>query len=173
MGPHLPEMDDRAGEGPGDAVDRLDPRDYQLAELVEVAGLGAHDHVVGPVTAWACCTPVMSTICAVTLAALPTSVWIRMYAVTTGTDLLASCRPRRPGETGANGMVACGRSGQAITRHGWSRPVVRTRRDRRQTPGFEPHQPVPSRPAVYAGVCLTCMFTTDVCYDVRLYAQRI
>jgi hypothetical protein len=43
----LPEMDDRAGEGPGDAVDRLYPRDHQLAELVEVAGLGADDHVVG------------------------------------------------------------------------------------------------------------------------------
>src|SRR6266536_2332750 len=33
---------------------------------------------------------------------------MRMYAVTTGTDLLASCRPRRPVETGAEGMVACG-----------------------------------------------------------------
>src|SRR6266511_2697663 len=30
-----------------------------------------------------------------TWAALPTSVWTRIYAVTTGTDLLVSCRPRR------------------------------------------------------------------------------
>ena len=37
----------RAGEGPGDAVDHLHARDHQLAQLVEVAGLGADDHVVG------------------------------------------------------------------------------------------------------------------------------
>src|SRR5215211_6071097 len=36
-----------AGEGPGDAVDRLDARHYQLAELVDVVGLGPDDHVVG------------------------------------------------------------------------------------------------------------------------------
>src|SRR5918994_7576406 len=43
----------------------------------------------------------MSIMSLATLAALPTSVWMRIYAVTTGTDLLASCRPRRPPETGA------------------------------------------------------------------------
>src|SRR6266487_4460375 len=42
------EVDDRAGEGAGDAVDGLDPGDHQLAEVVDVAGLGPHDHVVGP-----------------------------------------------------------------------------------------------------------------------------
>src|SRR5512133_3342206 len=45
----------------------------------------------------------MPTTSLATLAALPTSVWMRIYAVTTGTDLLASCRPRRPAETGAEG----------------------------------------------------------------------
>src|SRR5512132_4471759 len=35
----------------------------------------------------------MSTISVVTLAALPTSVWMRMYAVTTGTDRVAAHRP--------------------------------------------------------------------------------
>jgi hypothetical protein len=33
-----------------------------------------------------------------TWAALPTSVWMRMYAVTTSNDLLESCRSRQPGE---------------------------------------------------------------------------
>jgi hypothetical protein len=40
-------------------------------------------------------------------------------------------------------------------------------------PGFEPHQPVPSRPGVYVVVCLTCMFTTDVCCNVRVDAHRL
>jgi hypothetical protein len=40
-------------------------------------------------------------------------------------------------------------------------------------PGFEPHQPVPSRPGVYAAVCLTCMFTVVVCCNVRVYAHRL
>src|SRR4029450_3319657 len=43
----LPEVDDRTGEGAGDAVDRLHPRDHQFAELVQVACLGADDHVIG------------------------------------------------------------------------------------------------------------------------------
>src|SRR6266516_4892958 len=42
------EVDHRAGEGAGDAVDRLHPGNHQLAEVVDVAGLGPHDHVVGP-----------------------------------------------------------------------------------------------------------------------------
>ena len=40
------DVDDRAGQGAGDAVEVLHLRDHQLAELVDVAGLGAHDHVV-------------------------------------------------------------------------------------------------------------------------------
>src|SRR6266516_2933166 len=47
----------------------------------------------------------MATMSLATWAALPTSVWMRMYAVTTGTDLLASCCPRRPAEPGAERMV--------------------------------------------------------------------
>jgi hypothetical protein len=41
------EVDHRAGEGAGDAVHRLDPGDHELAQVVDVAGLGADDHVVG------------------------------------------------------------------------------------------------------------------------------
>src|SRR4029453_11627793 len=67
-------------------------------------------------TAWACGTPVMSTMSLAACAALPTSGWMRMYAVTTDPDLLASCRPRRPAEPGAEGMVACG--GQVRRSHG-------------------------------------------------------
>jgi hypothetical protein len=112
--PHaLRQVHNGTGEGPGDAVHRLHARHHQLAQLVDVAGLGADDHVIGLVTAWACSTPVMSTMSLATWAALPTSVWMRMYAVTTGPDLLASCRPRRPGESGAEAMVACdGRVGR-------------------------------------------------------------
>jgi hypothetical protein len=40
-------------------------------------------------------------------------------------------------------------------------------------PGFEPHQPIPSRPGVYVAVYLTCMVTADVCWDVRGYAHRV
>jgi hypothetical protein len=36
----------RAGERPGDAADRLDAGDDQLAQLVDVVGLGKGDHVV-------------------------------------------------------------------------------------------------------------------------------
>ena len=42
------EVDDGAGEGAGDAVDLLDRRHDELAEVVERARLGLHDHVVGP-----------------------------------------------------------------------------------------------------------------------------
>src|SRR5918994_6359758 len=65
----------------------------------------------------------MSIMSLATLAALPTSVWMRIYAVTTGTDLLASCRPRRPPETGPKdgGMrrprsLAPGSSPEVVTR---------------------------------------------------------
>ena len=44
---HGSEMHHRAGEGSGDAVDVLDAGDHELAEQVDVVGLGAHDHVVG------------------------------------------------------------------------------------------------------------------------------
>src|SRR3954451_19043324 len=40
------DVDDRARERAGDAVEVLHLGDHQLAELVDVAGLGAHDHVV-------------------------------------------------------------------------------------------------------------------------------
>ncbi len=40
-------MDDRAGERTGDAVEVLHLRDDELAELVDVLGLGSDDHVVG------------------------------------------------------------------------------------------------------------------------------
>ena len=42
------------GERAGHAVHCLHTCDHQLAELVDVAGLGPDDHVIGPVTAWAC-----------------------------------------------------------------------------------------------------------------------
>jgi hypothetical protein len=51
--------------------------------------------------------------------------------------------------------------------------LVRVARADRGVPGFEPDQPVPVRPEVCVVVCLTCIFTTDVCYDVRLYADRL
>ncbi len=42
------ELDHRAGQGAGDALDRLDPGHHQLAERVDVVGLGVDDGVVGP-----------------------------------------------------------------------------------------------------------------------------
>ena len=75
-------MDDGAGQRAGDAVEVLHLGDDQLAELVDVAGLGADDHVVGA-------GDVLGESDALDLgsrrrlAALPTSVWIRMYAWTT------------------------------------------------------------------------------------------
>jgi len=42
------EVDHRAGERPGDAVDRLHLGDHELAEVVDVARLHAGDHVVRP-----------------------------------------------------------------------------------------------------------------------------
>jgi hypothetical protein len=40
-------VDHRAGQGAGDAVDRLDPGHHQLAQVVDVPSLCADDHVVG------------------------------------------------------------------------------------------------------------------------------
>jgi hypothetical protein len=101
-------VDDWTGEGPGDASHRLHPRHHQLAELVDVAGLGPDDHVVGTGHSLGLLDTGDVDDVLGDLAALPTSVWMRMYAVTTDPDLLASCRPRRPAEPGAEGMVACG-----------------------------------------------------------------
>jgi hypothetical protein len=78
------------GQGPNDAVDRLDPGHHQLAELVQVARLGADDHVVGAGDSLGLLHAGDVDDVLATWAALPTSVWMRMYAVTTGTDLLAS-----------------------------------------------------------------------------------
>src|SRR5690606_1724437 len=44
---HL-DVNNRAGEGPGDAFDCLDLRDNESAELIDVAGLRPDDHVVRP-----------------------------------------------------------------------------------------------------------------------------
>ncbi len=44
--PDLLEVDDRAGEGAGDALDGLDARDHELAEVVHGLGFRAHDDVV-------------------------------------------------------------------------------------------------------------------------------
>jgi hypothetical protein len=43
----LLQVHDWTGESPGDASHRLDPRHHQLAELIDVAGFGADDHVIG------------------------------------------------------------------------------------------------------------------------------
>ena len=40
-------MDDRAGEGSGDPVDRLDRGNDELAEVVDALRAGPDDHVVG------------------------------------------------------------------------------------------------------------------------------
>ena len=72
------DVDDGAGQRAGDAVDGLDPGDDQLAELVDVAGLGADDHVVraGDVLGQGDALDLGDA--AATSAALPTSVWMRM-----------------------------------------------------------------------------------------------
>ena len=41
------EVDDRTGQGAGDALHLLDLGDHHAAELVDGVGLGPHDHVVG------------------------------------------------------------------------------------------------------------------------------
>src|SRR5215211_9277414 len=82
----------------------------------------------------------MSTMSLATWAALPTSVWTRMYAVTTSNDLLAM-PPTAPVTTAADEMVACREwAGQPLdldapgygaisarpTRPRWSRPRLGT-----------------------------------------------
>jgi hypothetical protein len=59
----------RTSERPGDAIHGLDPRDYQLAKLIDIARLGADDHVVGLVTSSASWTPSIPTISSATRAA--------------------------------------------------------------------------------------------------------
>jgi hypothetical protein len=98
----------------------LHTRDYQLAELVDVACLGAGDYVVGAGDGLGLLDALMSRRSLATWAALPTSVWMRMYAVTTDPDLLAACRPRRPAETGAEAIVACRSRSGDHTAPGWS-----------------------------------------------------
>ena len=67
----------RARKRPGDAVDALDAGDDELAELVDVSGLGPHDDVVGAGDVLGGVTPQVGDRAA-TSAALPTSVWMRM-----------------------------------------------------------------------------------------------
>src|SRR4051794_5815984 len=47
-GERASEVDDGARQGAGDALDALNPRHDELAELVDVLRLGAHDDVVPP-----------------------------------------------------------------------------------------------------------------------------
>ena len=113
--PAASDVDDGAGQGAGDAVEGLHLGDDQLAELVDVAGLGAHDHVVGAgdVLGEGDALDLRRSRCA-TSAALPTSVWIRMYAWTTmvcssrwsARSVTARNLPRRP--HGPTGRPACG-----------------------------------------------------------------
>src|SRR6185312_16102308 len=42
------QVHDRAGQRAGDPANPLYPRDHELTQLVDVVGLGAHDHVVRP-----------------------------------------------------------------------------------------------------------------------------
>jgi|Tabmets5t2r1_1033131.scaffolds.fasta_scaffold32182_2 hypothetical protein len=88
----LRQVHDWTGEGPGDAVHCLHARDHELAELIEVPYLGADDHVVGTGDRLGLLhAREVDDVLGDLGAALPTSVWMRTYAVTTGTDLLASC----------------------------------------------------------------------------------
>src|SRR5436309_729013 len=50
-----------------------------------------------------------------TWAALPTSVWMRMYAAITGIDLPDSCRPRGPGHGGRVPERSCLRAEGALS----------------------------------------------------------
>ncbi len=75
--------DDGAGEGAGDAVDELDLGDDHAAELVDGVGLGPQDHVVGAGHVVGLDDARRGRGTASTTAdALPTSVWMRMYALT-------------------------------------------------------------------------------------------
>jgi hypothetical protein len=63
------------------------------------------------------------------------------------------------------------RPGQAITRPRME--STGSLAEEQQRPGFEPGQPIPSRPGAYVAVCLTWRFTADVCWDVQVYAHRL
>jgi hypothetical protein len=86
----------------------------------------------------------------------------------------ASHSAEPPGQTACRPALShAGAAGEASKpptswrgRQGWGPPVV-------GMPGFEPRQPIPSRPAAYIAVRLTCMFTRDVCFDVQMYAHRL
>jgi hypothetical protein len=85
-------VDDGTGEGAGDPLDPLDAGDDELAELVHALGLGADDHVVGA-------RDVLGVGDSLDLTdlgrdrAFPTSVWMRMYALTTMAPPGSSTRP--------------------------------------------------------------------------------
>src|SRR4030095_906255 len=109
----------------------------------------------------------MSTISVVTLAALPTSVWMRMYAVTTGPDLLAAHRPA-PVETVPKRWWHAA-AGHAITWHQGPSVV--------DGPGAAECRDLnPTGPSLRArGVrrsALTCWFTVTVCDGVQVDADR-
>jgi hypothetical protein len=104
------------------------------------------------------------------LAAWPTSVWMRMYAVTTGPDLLAHAAALQRLVLKGWWHAAAG-SGDCVG-DTMESPEVRSTRSRR-VPGFEPGQPVPRRTDVSSVVRLTCILATDVCWDVQVYAHRL
>jgi hypothetical protein len=115
----------------------------------------------------------MSMMSLATWAALPTSVWMRMYAVTTDTDLLASWRPRRPERLVPHGMVACGgRSGDHLRQDRLNRWSALKGRGGR-VPGFEPDQPRPTTFDASTVVRLSCRLATDVCSNVQVYPHRL
>ena len=74
------QVDDGAGEGARDALDRLDPGHDQFPEVVDAVGLGADDHVVGTRHVLGLEDALRPRTELATEAAFPTSVWIRMYA---------------------------------------------------------------------------------------------
>ena len=85
-------------------------------------------------------------------------------------ELIATVPPRRRGRTHrrrrrhAPTPATCPPGGDP--RPGWPGP-------RGRDADLNPASPVPSRPAAYVAVRLTCMFTTDVCFDVQEYAHRL
>jgi hypothetical protein len=83
-------------------------------------------------------------------------------------------RVTRPARTTWLGLAATAPDGRRVRPVlGDHRLVGKSPKGSRQ-PGGDLNPASPSRRVqVYAGVCLTCMFTTDVCYDIRLYAHRM
>ena len=73
------QVDDGAGEGARDPLDRLDPATTS-SEVVDAVGLGADDHVVGTRHVLGLEDALRPRTELATEAAFPTSVWIRMYA---------------------------------------------------------------------------------------------